>query len=152
MARPPRPASAPILSRFVLWRSMLVSVLFNIGIFEEFEMALAQGADLEVSRTTAVNTLVAMEVFYLFSVRYRHGGSATSEGGAPAVLIALAVVLALQALLTYAPLLQALFGMAGLSVWQLASCAAAGAVLLAVLEFDKRAAAFWKRSPSGDTA
>lgn len=154
MARPPRPASAPILSRFVLWRIMLVSVLFTIGIFGQFEMALATGADLDVARTMAVNTLVAMEVFYLFSVRYRHGASATVEGsrGTPAVLIALAVVLALQALLTYAPPLQALFGAAALSLSQLATCAAAGAVLLAVLEFDKRAAAFWKRSPTGDTA
>ncbi|MGZ3217812.1 cation-translocating P-type ATPase [Paracoccus sp. T5] len=154
MARPPRPASAPIMSRFVLWRVMLVSVLFTIGIFGQFEMALALGADLDVARTMAVNTLVAMEVFYLFSVRYRYGASATAEGtrGTPAVLIALAVVLALQALLTYAPPLHALFETAALSLWQLASCAAAGVLLLAVLDVDKRVAAFWKRDPKGDTA
>jgi calcium-translocating P-type ATPase len=154
MARPPRLPSAPILSRFVLWRVMLVSVLFTIGIFGQFEMALATGADLEVARTMAVNTLVAMEIFYLFSVRYRHGTSATVEGvkGTPAILIALAVVLALQALLTYAQPLQALFGTAALNLWQLASCAAAGILLLAVLEFDKRAAAFWKKNPKGNNA
>lgn len=154
MSRPPRPASAPIMSRFVLWRIMLVSVLFTLGIFGQFELALAQGASLEVARTMAVNTLVAMEIFYLFSVRYRHGTSATAKGarGTPAVLIALVVVLVLQALLTYAPPLQSLFGTAALSLWQLASCAAAGILLLAVLEFDKRAAAFWKHKPKGNTA
>lgn len=154
MARPPRPVGAPIMSRFVLWRVLLVSVLFTLGIFGQFEASLARGADLEVARTMAVNTLVAMEVFYLFSVRYRHGSSATAEGvrGTSAVLVALSVVLALQALLTYAPPLQLLFGTAPLSVLELAACAAAGMLLLAVLEIDKRAAAFWKRSPKGEKA
>ena len=151
MARPPRPANAPILSRFILWRVMLVSVLFSVGIFGQFAAAQAMGADLDTARTMALNTLVAMEVFYLFSVRYRHGLSATVEGvrGTPAVLVALAVVLGLQALLTYAPPLQALFATAPLGPGQLAACAAVGVLLLAVLEFDKRAAAWWKRKPEG---
>lgn len=151
MARPPRPANAPILSRFILWRVMLVSVLFSMGIFGQFAAAQAMGADLDTARTMALNTLVAMEVFYLFSVRYRHGLSATVEGvrGTPAVLIALAVVVGLQALLTYAPPLQTLFATAPLGPGQLAACAAVGVLLLAVLEFDKRAAAWWKRKPEG---
>ncbi|MFN4060259.1 MAG: cation-translocating P-type ATPase [Paracoccus hibiscisoli] len=154
MARPPRPAHAPILSRFVLWRVMLVSVLFTLGIFGQFQAAMAWGADLDVARTMAVNTLVAMEVFYLFSVRYRHGASATLQGaqGTPAVLIALAVVVALQALLTYAPPLRMLFGTAPLSLGQLAACVGAGVLLLAVLEIDKRAAALWRRHPTGESA
>ena len=37
-----------------------------------------------------VNTLVVMEIFYLFSVRYVHGSSLTWRGvlGTPAVLVA----------------------------------------------------------------
>jgi len=112
------------------------------------------GGDLDVARTMAVNTLVAMEVFYLFSVRYRHGTSLTVRGalGTPAVVIALACVLTLQALLTYAPPLQALFGTAALSLGQLTACAAAGVLLLAVLEVDKRMATFWKQGSNGETA
>ncbi|MGY6548269.1 MAG: cation-translocating P-type ATPase [Roseinatronobacter sp.] len=147
MERPPRPAGAPILSRFVLWRVLLVSGLFTLGIFGQFRLALTMGADLDVARTMAVNTLVAMEIFYLFSVRYRDGPSLTAAGarGTPAIVVALGVVLVLQGLLTYAPPLQTVFGTAALGPAQLVACALAGLALLVVLDLDKRAAGFWKR-------
>ena len=147
MRQPPRRANAPILSRFILWRVFLVSILFAIGIFGQFALAQAQGAGLSEARTMALNTLVAMEVFYLFSVRYRHGWSLSREGvkGTPAVLIAVALVVALQAGFTYLPFMQALFDTVALGPWQVAQCALAGVVLLVVLEVDKYAAGVWKR-------
>ncbi|MCM2563610.1 HAD-IC family P-type ATPase [Lutimaribacter sp. EGI FJ00015] len=150
MNQPPRRADAPILSRFILWRVLIVSVLFAIGIFGQFALAQAQGAGLDEARTMAVNTLVAMEVFYLFSVRYRHGWSLTWQGvkGTPAVLVAVALVAALQAIFTYLPVMQSLFGTVALAPWQLAQCAAAGVLLMVLLEFDKHAARGWKRLSS----
>ena len=46
----------------------------------------------------AVNTLVTMEIFYLFSVRYVHGASLTWQGvlGTRAVLIGVAIVVVAQ--------------------------------------------------------
>ena len=147
MRQPPRRADAPILSRFILWRVFLVSILFAIGIFGQFTLAQLQGASVEEARTMALNTLVAMEVFYLFSVRYRHGWSLTWDGakGTPAVLIAVTLVVLLQAGFTYLPFMQVLFETVALSPWQVAQCALAGVVLLLVLEFDKHAAMLWKR-------
>jgi hypothetical protein len=60
----------------------------------------------------AVNTLVAMEVFYLFSVRYLKAPSFTLVGvqGTPRVLLAVGAVVVLQALFTYAPFMQTWFG------------------------------------------
>lgn len=147
MRQPPRRANAPILTRFILWRVLLVSILFAAGIFGQFALAQAQGASLDAARTMAVNTLVAMEVFYLFSVRFRHGWSLTWQGakGTPAVLVAVALVVLLQAVFTYVPVMQTLFDTVALAPWQLAQCAAAGVVLLVVLEFDKHAAQSWKR-------
>jgi magnesium-transporting ATPase (P-type) len=146
MRQPPRRANAPIMSRFILWRVFLVSILFAIGIFGQFALAQAQGAGLAEARTMALNTLVAMEVFYLFSVRYRHGWSLTWTGakGTPAVLVAVALVVVLQAGFTYLPLMQALFDTVALAPWQVAQCAFAGVVLLLVLELDKYAAKAWK--------
>ncbi len=146
MKRPPRRADAPILSRFILWRVFLVSLLFSAGIFGQFIYQQSAGASVEMARTMALNTLVAMEVFYLFSVRYRLGASFTLGGikGTPAVLIAIAVVLVLQAVFTYAPPMQMLFETVALSPWQLAQCALAGLILLVVLDIDKRAAMIWK--------
>ncbi|NIC41963.1 HAD-IC family P-type ATPase, partial [Aquabacterium sp. A08] len=70
MRRAPRPPGEPMLSGFVVWRVLLVSGLFTAGIFGAYQWSLAQGHAVEHARTLAVNTLVAMEVFYLFSVRY----------------------------------------------------------------------------------
>ncbi|MFN3936417.1 MAG: cation-translocating P-type ATPase [Gemmobacter sp.] len=147
MRRPPRRRDAPILSRFVLWRVFLVSMLFAAGVFGSFEAAQALGADIDRARTVATNALVAMEVFYLFSIRYRLGTALTWEGvrGTPAVLIAVLLVCALQAAFTWAPPMQALFGTVGLSLAELAACAGLGVAVLLILDFDSRVAR-WRKS------
>lgn len=139
MRQPPRDRSAPILSRFLVWRVVLVSVLFSIGVFGQFEAASLMGEDLETARTMALNTLVAMEVFYLFSVRYLRAASITVEGvkGTPPVLIAIAIVLVLQAVFTYAPFMNVLFETRPLSLIQLLQCTVPGVALLVVLEVEK---------------
>jgi magnesium-transporting ATPase (P-type) len=112
MRRPPRPPSEPLVDRSLLWRVGLVSALFLAGVFGSFEAALAAGAEVELARTVAVNTLVAMEVAYLFSVRYLRQPSFTVRGvqGTPAVLVAIGLVAAMQLLFTYAPPMEELFG------------------------------------------
>jgi magnesium-transporting ATPase (P-type) len=139
MRRPPRPPRQPMLTRFVIWRIVLVSSLFLVGIFASYQWALARGADVDTARTLAVNSLVAMEVFYLFSVRYLKAPSFTLVGvrGTPRVLLAVAAVLGLQALFTYAPFMQTLFGTRALGPWELAIAAAAGVAVLLVLEGEK---------------
>ena len=139
MKRPPRGSHEPMLSPFVIWRIVFVSCLFLIGIFGLYRWALGQGADVETARTVAVNALVAMEVFYLFSVRYLKSPSFTWKGvqGTPRVLMAVAGVVLLQALFTYAPFMQTLFATRALSVQQLLMCAGAGLVVLVVLELEK---------------
>lgn len=151
MRRPPRRPDAPILSRFILWRVLLVSAAFAAGIFGQFELALAQGTSVETARTMALNTLVAMEIFYLFSVRYLYGGSITWEGvkGTPAVLVAIAAVTLLQLAFTYTPPIQAVFETTPLTLWQILQCAGAGVLLLLLLEADKRAAGLWKSLGNG---
>jgi magnesium-transporting ATPase (P-type) len=139
MQRPPRNRNAPMLSPFLLWRIGLVSTLFVGGVFSLYYISLAQGASIEEARTVAVNTLVAMEIFYLFSVRYLKSPSFTMQGvkGTPKVLMAIAFVVTAQLVFTYAPLMQKWFGTAPLSLWQLAEAAIAGVVVLLVLEIEK---------------
>ncbi|WP_443082366.1 HAD-IC family P-type ATPase [Tepidimonas sp.] len=139
MRRPPRQPGEPILSRFVLWRIGLVSALFAVGIFGVYRWALDTGHPADVAQTLAVNTLVAMEIFYLFSVRYLKAPSFTWTGvrGTPRVLAAVAVASGLQALFTYAPFMQSWFGSAALPLPLLALSAGAGAAVLAVLELEK---------------
>ena len=156
MRRPPRPPGEPILSRFVLWRIGFVSVLFSAGIFGKFALAQAQGASVEEARTIAVNTLVVMEIFYLFSVRYLHGPSMTLRGviGTRPVLIAVAAVAGLQFLFTYAPFMETFFGAQPLSLSQGLQIVAIGLIVLIILELEKRLAraVFLPRSPDPSRA
>jgi magnesium-transporting ATPase (P-type) len=139
MRRPPRPPAEPLLSRFLVWRIGFVSALFLAGIFGTFEWALSRGASVEAARTVAVNTLVCMEVFYLFSVRYLKAPSFTWQGvrGTPRVLAAVAGVVSLQLIFTYSPWMQRLFDTEALSpVWGL-GIVAVGIALLLILETEK---------------
>ena len=139
MRRPPRPAGEPLLSGFLVWRVSFVSTLFLAGIFGMFEWALRQGASLETARTVAVNTLVCMEVFYLFSVRYLKAPSFTWQGvrGTPLVLVAVAAVVVLQALFTYTPLMHTLFQTEALSPAWGVGILACGLGVVCILEIEK---------------
>ena len=84
--------------------------------FWVYHWELARGSGLDVARTAVVNMLVMSEVCYLFNVR-RFTAPAWGAGGLlgnPIALWTCAATLALQALFTYAPPLQALFGTAPL--------------------------------------
>ncbi|TSE18563.1 putative cation-transporting ATPase F [Tepidimonas alkaliphilus] len=139
MRRPPRPPREPMLTGFVLWRVALVSALFAAGIFGVYQRALEAGHEPALAQTLAVNTLVAMEIFYLFSVRYLKAPSFTWVGvrGTPRVLAAVAAACALQAAFTYAPFMNAWFGSAPLPLPWLTVSAAAGVAVLLVLELEK---------------
>ncbi|MEO1191569.1 MAG: cation-transporting P-type ATPase [Pseudomonadota bacterium] len=140
MRRPPRPVGDSILSGFVLWRVAFVSLLFSAGIFGMFLWAQEQGATLEEARTVAVNTLVVMEIFYLFSVRFLNSSSLSFKAvlGTRPVLIAIAAVTLLQFAFTYAPFMEAFFDTRALSIAQGLQILAIGPVLLLILEVEKR--------------
>jgi magnesium-transporting ATPase (P-type) len=139
MARPPRRANEPILSRFLIWRAVFVSILFMIAIFAQFTLAQSQGADPAEARTIVVNTLVVLEIFYLFNVRYLGSASITVKGilGTPAVLAAVVVVTLLQLLFTYAPFMAVLFDARPLNLVQGIQIMAFGMALLLVIEAEK---------------
>ena len=141
MHRPPRHSDEPLLSGFLAWRVGLVSALFLAGIFGMFTWSRRAGLSLEEARTSAVNTLVVMEIFYLFSVRYLRVASLTLEGvlGTKAVLIGLGGVVALQLVFTYAPFMQALFDTRPIGLGHGFLIVAVGAALFAVLELEKHA-------------
>ncbi len=143
MGKPPRPPSEGLLSRRLAWRIGFVSVLMVLGTFGMHAWAAWKGLDQETARTLAVNAIVAMEIFYLFSVRYVHGGSITAEGvlGTRAVLIGVAITLAAQIAFTYAPPLNAVFGSRPLGMAEAWPVLVAGVVLLLAAEAEKRGAA-----------
>ena len=110
-----------------------------VGIFGMYQWMLAQGATVEAARTVAVNTLVCMEVFYLFSVRYLKAPSFTVQGvkGTPRVLVAVFSVFGLQLLFTYAPFMQSLFASEALPLDTGMLVVLAGVAVLLIPEIEK---------------
>ena len=139
MRRPPRPRDAPLLSRFLIWRIGFVSVLFMLGTFGIFEYAMLNGRGVPAARTMVVNTLVVMEIFYLFNVRYLHMTSFSLRGalGTSAVLVAVGVVIVAQLAFTYAPFMQVLFHSAPLTLPEGVIILGIGVAVMAVLEVEK---------------
>jgi magnesium-transporting ATPase (P-type) len=136
MRRPPRPADQPILTGELLWRIAFVSALFVAAAFGMYFWAENRGLPLEEARTIVVNTIVVMEIFYLFSIRYVHGTSLTWQGvlGTPAVLLGVGLVAAGQFAMTYLPPMQAIFDTRPVALLDGLAVIAVGVTLLLVVE------------------
>ena len=153
MARPPRRRAAPLLSPLMLWRIGFVSVLILAGVFGTLEWQMRRGADIATARTTAVNTLVAFEIAYLFSARHRVQAAFSRDGmrGIRPVLIAVGLTIVLQVLFTWWPPMQELFDTRPLDALACAVIAAAAAVVLLLVELGK-ALLRYRRSRGGTAA
>jgi cation-transporting ATPase F len=110
MKRPPRAPDAPILTRELTWRVLLVGTFILAGAFGLYELDLLLGSSAAQARTVAVNAIVMIEVLYLFNCRsltqsmFRVGVFSNRWMVAGVVAMAL-----LQLLFTYAPFMNDLF-------------------------------------------
>lgn len=139
MRRPPRQSGQHLLSGRLLWRIVFVSLLMVAGTFGIYSYATAQGQSIETARTMAVNTIVVMEIFYLFSVRYVHGASLTWQGvvGTTAVLIAVTLVVMAQLVFTYAPVMHRIFASRPVNFADGMLIIAVGVTMLVIVEIEK---------------
>lgn len=146
MLRPPRRRDEPILNRDLLARVILVSLLFLAGIFAAWHWGMARTGSQEFASTLAVNALVAMELFYLFSVRYLDSPSISLTGilGTKAVWLSILGVLIMQSLFTYSPWLQSVFNSYPLDWPALLFAIACGVTVLIILDLQKRLISFMK--------
>ena len=139
MRRHPRPPSEPLLTGFMTWRIIFVSVLMVTGTFGLFLWERAQGTGLEEARTVAVNALVIAEAFYLLNARFLTAPVLNRAGllGNRYVLIAILLVVGFQLLFTYLPLMQSFFGTAAIDAAAWARILVFGLALFALVELEK---------------
>ncbi|MCF8475105.1 MAG: cation-transporting P-type ATPase [Emcibacter sp.] len=118
MRRPPRDTQEPIITPYLVWRILFVSLIMMAGTMGLFLWEKAQGHTIEYTRTVAVNTMVAFEIFYLFNARYITASSLSFEGITknPHALIAIAVLVFCQLAFTYFPPMQSLFGTVAIDI------------------------------------
>ena len=139
MRRPPRPVHAGLLSPFLVWRVIFVSLIFLAGALAIFFYALNKGLDVDTARTMVVNTIVVLEIFYLFNVRYLHATSFTWRGalGTPPVLIAVGIVVAAQLAFTYWSVMHHLFASKPVALADGLLIIGVGVVAMIILEAEK---------------
>lgn len=116
MRRPPRSATEPLLTQLLVWRIMFISAIMVIGTLGLFLWDRFHGETLDMARTTAVNTLIFFQIFYLFNTRYIKASVLSVRGlfGNSAVLWATLSIVVLQVLFTYLPFFQGIFGTASI--------------------------------------
>ncbi|WP_420406887.1 cation-transporting P-type ATPase [Hoeflea sp.] len=147
MRRPPRPRHESILTGRLVWQIVLVSVLFFAGVFGIYAYATDRGYPVELARTMAMNTLVVMEIFYLFFIRNVFGTSLTWKAvrATPVVWGTVIAVTGAQFAVTYLPPLQQVLGTAPVGFADGLIIVGIGVLLFAITETEKQLRLSFKR-------
>jgi magnesium-transporting ATPase (P-type) len=140
MARPPRAAGQALLTAGLVWQVCFVSVIFVCGAFGIFFLAERRGLPIEEARTLVVNTIVVMEIFYLYSVRYVPGAPVTWQSviGTPAILIGVAITVLAQIAFTYMPGMEIYFETRPIQLVDGLAVIGVGVAMLVAVETEKR--------------
>ena len=110
MKRPPRKPHAPVLTKDLIIQIAIVTTCILISAYGLFELAINDNASLEEARTIVVNTIVMIEIFYLFNCRsltrsiLRSGFFSNKL-----IFVGIAIMILLQLAFTYAPFMNEIF-------------------------------------------
>jgi magnesium-transporting ATPase (P-type) len=139
MSRKPRAPNESIFSKYFIWRLIFVSLIMVMGTFYLFNYEYLRSENLNAARTVAVNAIVFGEIFYLFNCRRITESSLSIEGilGNKVILIAVAIVVILQIILTYLPIMQTLFSTASIGIDSWGRIIVFGAGLFLLVELEK---------------
>ena len=139
MQRPPRNPRDPILTFPLLMRTGLVTLMMGAGnVFLFHWEQSAAGASLNEARTIVVNTIVMVELFYLFNCRSLTR-SVWSVGlfSNLWLLVGCAAMIGAQLLFTYAPFMNRLFQSAPISLTAWTHIVGVAVVAALVIGFEK---------------
>lgn len=139
MDQPPRDPDEPLISGQLLLRILLVSVFVGGLAMYVFFHHIGRGVSLDVSRTIAVNTLVAGQLFYLFNTRFlmRSAFRLETLTGNRISLLSVAALIGFQLIFTYVPLFHTLFDTGSMTLSQWLWPLAVGVALFIVVEIEK---------------
>ena len=142
MNRSPLDHRQPILTWELGMRICLVGILLLVGAFGLFEWELHHGSSVAAARTCAVNVFVFGEIFYLFNCRsLRHSMFRIGMFSNRWVLGGVTLMVLLQLLFTYLPVMHTAFGSQSIGVREWRLIIGASLVVYIVIEFEK-----WIRS------
>ncbi len=138
MQRPPRDPKIPIMTGYLIVRTISVGVLLAVGVFGIFFYEKSKGLSIEEARTAAVAVLVFGELFYLLNCRsLSRSMFALGVFSNRWVISGILVMVGLQMLFTYSPLMNRFFQSSPLSLDAWEGIVLIGLVIYAVVEIEK---------------
>ncbi len=139
MTRAPRSLDEPILNKVLIWQIVYVTILFLTAVFGIYTYSIYTGAQIEHAQTLAFNTLIFMEIFYLFYVRNMNTliKSVREILNCPIVWLAVGIVIIAQLLVTYTPFFQQVFTTQPLLFSEILLITLIGFVMYMLLEVEK---------------
>jgi cation-transporting ATPase F len=139
MERRPRDPNQPILTFPLFMRTGFVSLLMLAGGFTLFLWELQrESASLAEARTAVVNAIVMVEAFYLLNCRsLTQSIFALGIFSNVWVLLGIGLIIAVQLLFTYVPIMNELFHSAPISGGSWLRIAAVGAIAFVAVELEK---------------
>ncbi|AWZ19337.1 ATPase, E1-E2 type [Roseovarius sp. TM1035] len=140
MRRPPRPRGAPLLTGTLIWQIALISTLISMAVFGMYFYATDRGYPVPLAQTIAMNTLVVLQIFYLFFIRNIYGTSLTwaAAKGTPIVWACVAAVTVAQVAITYLPPFQAILGTQAVPLFDGMLILVIGIAFFALIETEKQ--------------
>ena len=139
MTRMPRNPETPILTRPLIMRILLVSVLLVIGAFGLFKLELwMRGENEELARTLAVNVFVFGEMFYLFNCRSINQPFWSLGFWSNRILWGgVSIMILLQLLFTYLPAFNHVFRSAPLGLFEWGLVIGNSLLIFIIVELEK---------------
>ncbi|MGQ9920160.1 MAG: cation-translocating P-type ATPase [Desulfobacca sp.] len=143
LERPPRSPQEGIMSRLLIERTILVSLIISAGVVYEFAHALNQGLGIDKARTIAVTTMVFFQFFQAFNSRSEiHSLFTMNPLGNPYLFFGVIASIGAHLAAIYIPTMQWLFRMEPISLLEWVRIGVASMTVIVLVEIDK-----WLRRP-----
>jgi len=140
MQRAPRKAQASMLSNFVIWHTVFVTILLVVSVFGLFILQHRfLGMNIKEAQTIATNMIVFGSAAYLLNCRKLLSpwwDIKTLFNSKPA-LIAIFSTIICQLFFTYLPFMQKVFGTVSLGFWQWVYIILLSLVVFIIVEIEK---------------
>ncbi len=138
LERPPRSPREGIMSRLLIQRTILVSLIISAGVVYEFVHALNQGLPIEKARTIAVTTMVFFQFFQAFNSRSEmHSLFTLNPLGNPYLFFGVIASILAHLAAIYVPTMQWLFRMEPISALEWVRIGVASFTVIVLVEIDK---------------
>lgn len=147
MRRPPRNVGAPVMDGYAIWRVVFVGLLISVSAFVLEAWLQARGYAPEFIRTVLLQMLVSAQWVYMLNCR--NTDSFSLDSGLlknRGIWLVTGVLVVLQALIIYVPLMNTLFGTQPLpfKYWLIALMV--GGALFIIVELEKQLTRRWRRA------